>query len=48
VLDETLNRIAETEDYHEYAPEFGERAWRVKGRFADIITGVWRKSRMGP
>lgn len=37
VLDNTLGRIAEAEDYHEHAPDFGERAWRVKGRFADII-----------
>lgn len=37
VLDKTLNKILETEDYHQHAPEWGERAWRVKGKFADVI-----------
>lgn len=37
VLDGTLNRIAEAHGYHERAPEYGERAWRVRGRFADIV-----------
>jgi len=37
LLDTTLSQIAEAEGYHERAPEFGERAWRIKGRFADII-----------
>jgi|GEM_PF-3578426 len=37
VLDDTLNRIAEAQGYPEQAPEFGERAWRVKGRCGDII-----------
>ncbi len=37
VLDDTLNRLAEAQSYHEHVPGLGERAWRVRGRFADII-----------
>lgn len=37
ILANTLNRIAEAQDYHEPAPEYGERAWRVRGRFLDVI-----------
>lgn len=37
VLDKTLDRIAEARGYHERAPEHGARAWRVRGKFADIV-----------
>ncbi len=37
VLDSTLSRLSMGRGYHRRALEFGERAWRVKGRFADII-----------
>lgn len=37
VLDDTLNRIVEAQGYHERAPELGERAWRVRGKFLEVV-----------
>jgi hypothetical protein len=36
-LGNTLSRIAEAQGYHEQALEFGQRAWRIRGRLADFI-----------
>ena len=37
ILDDTLNQIAQASGWHERTPEFGERAWLVKGKYAGII-----------
>jgi hypothetical protein len=37
LLYETLAKIAEIEDFCERAPEYGARAWRARGKYADII-----------
>lgn len=37
VLDNTIDRLTGASGLHEHVPELGERAWRVVGRYGDVI-----------